>query len=101
MKWKVQKPENFELHNSLKFSFTKIQGLYSNFICCKSFIESSCLKSYLYVKLTRKTQLILAITLIEVIFLQFERILVFYLQMVLPFACDLSLLNSGESSVFD
>ena len=28
---KVQKPDNFEWHNSLKLSFTNIQGRLSNF----------------------------------------------------------------------
>ena len=35
------KPDNFELHNSLKRSFTSIQGLNSNFVCCESFLESN------------------------------------------------------------
>ena len=33
------KPDNFELHNSLKLSFTNIRGLCSNFVDCKSFLE--------------------------------------------------------------
>ena len=35
------KPDNFESHNSLKLSFTNIQGLFSNFIECGSFLESN------------------------------------------------------------
>ena len=35
------KPDNFELHNSLKFSFTNIRGLRSNFVDCESFLESN------------------------------------------------------------
>ena len=35
------KPDNFELHNSLKLSFTNIQGLHSNFVDCESFLESN------------------------------------------------------------
>ena len=35
------KPDNVELHNSLKLSFTNIQGLHSNFIDCESFLESN------------------------------------------------------------
>ena len=35
------KPDNFELHNSLKLSFTNIQGLHSNFVGCESFLESN------------------------------------------------------------
>ena len=33
-------PDNFEPHNSLKLSFTNIQGLCSNFVECESFFES-------------------------------------------------------------
>ena len=35
------KPGNFESHNSLKLSFTHIQGLCSNFVKCKFFFESN------------------------------------------------------------
>ena len=38
---KACKPDNFELHNSLKLSFTNIQGLHSNFFDCESFLESN------------------------------------------------------------
>ena len=38
---KRRKPDNFELHNSLKLSLTNIQGLRSNFIERKSFLESN------------------------------------------------------------
>ena len=38
---KACKPDNSESHNSLKLSFTNISGLYSNFIDCKSFLESN------------------------------------------------------------
>ena len=37
----VCKPDNFESHNSLKLSFTNIRGLRSNFVDCKSFLESN------------------------------------------------------------
>ena len=37
---KVCKPDNFELHNFLKLRFTNIRGLHSNFVDCKSFLES-------------------------------------------------------------
>ena len=33
------KPNNFESHKSLKFSFTNIQGLISNFVDYESFLE--------------------------------------------------------------
>ena len=35
------KPENFKSHNSLKLSFTNIQGHRSNFVDCESFLESN------------------------------------------------------------
>ena len=38
---KACKPDNFESDNSLKLSFTNIQGLRSNFVDCKSFLESN------------------------------------------------------------
>ena len=38
---KARKPDSFELHNSLKLSFTNIQGLCLNFVDCKSFLESN------------------------------------------------------------
>ena len=37
---KARKPDNFELHNSLKLSFMNVQGLHSNFVDCQSFLES-------------------------------------------------------------
>ena len=39
-KW--YKPDNFESHNTLKFRFTNILGLCSNFVECESFLESNC-----------------------------------------------------------
>ena len=38
---KACKPDSFELHNSLKLSFTNIQGLCLNFVDCESFLESN------------------------------------------------------------
>ena len=38
---KACKPDSFELHNSLKLSFTNIQGICSNFVDCESFFESN------------------------------------------------------------
>ena len=35
------KQDNFELHHSLKLSFSNIQGLLSNFVDCESFLESN------------------------------------------------------------
>ena len=38
---KACKPDNFESHNSLKFSFMNIRDLRSNFVDCESFLESN------------------------------------------------------------
>ena len=38
---KACKPDNFKSHNSVKLSFTNIRGLRSNFVDCKSFLESN------------------------------------------------------------
>ena len=38
----ASKPDNFELHNSLKLSFRNIWGLQSNFVDCESILESNC-----------------------------------------------------------
>ena len=38
---KACKPDNFESHNSPKLSFTNIRGPRSNFVDCKSFLESN------------------------------------------------------------
>ena len=38
---KACKPDNFELHNSLKLSFMNIRGLRSNFVDFESFLESN------------------------------------------------------------
>ena len=38
---KACKPDNFELHNSLKLTCTNIRDLHSNFVDCESFLESN------------------------------------------------------------
>ena len=38
---KACKPDTFESNNSVKLSFMNIQGLCSNFVDCKSFLESN------------------------------------------------------------
>ena len=35
------KSDNFESHNSLKFTFTNIRGLRSNFVDCEFFLQSN------------------------------------------------------------
>ena len=61
--------DNFESHNSLKLSFTNIQGLCWDFVDCESVLNQSLLTVLLYVRQTWMAQLILAISLWEVIFL--------------------------------
>ena len=60
---KACKPDNFESHNSLKLSFTNIRGLCSNFVDCKSFLESNSPDILLCLRQTWMTLLILAIYL--------------------------------------
>ena len=38
---KASEPDNFESQNFLKLNFTNIQGLRSNFVDCKFFLESN------------------------------------------------------------
>ena len=38
---KERKPDNFDLHKSLKLSFTNVQGLRSSFVEYESFLESN------------------------------------------------------------
>ena len=60
---KACKPDNFESHNSLKLSFTNIQGLCSNFFDCESFLESNSPHILALYGQTWMTQLILVISL--------------------------------------
>ena len=102
------KPDNFEPHNSLKLSFTNIQGLRSNFVksdfflksnspdilaLCKTNLDHSIDSSNFsvrgYLPLIRKN----SITQIHG--------LPVYVKESLPFARDLSLENSANSYVFD
>ena len=38
---RIHQPDNFEYHNSLKFSFINIRGLHSNFVGYESLLESN------------------------------------------------------------
>ena len=99
---KACKLDNFELHNSLKLSFTNIQGLRSNFVDCESFIESNSLLALWetnlddsidsgnfsvrgYLPLIRKDSSTHMLSLAV------------YVKEGLPFARDLSLENSADS----
>ena len=59
---KACKPDNFELHNSLKLSFTDIRGLSLNFIdwIVNLSLNQTLLTFLLYVRQTWMAQLILA-----------------------------------------
>ena len=101
---KGSKPDNFELHNSPKLSFTNIRGLCTNFVECESFLASNSpdilalsetnlddsidsgdfsLRGYL--PLIRKASII------------HMHGLAFYVKQGLPFARDLSLESSEDS----
>ena len=102
------KPDNFEPHNSLKLSFTNMQGLRSNFVECESFLESNSpdvlalcetnLDNSIdsdnftvrgYLPLIRKDSIIHMYGLAV------------FMKEGFPFARDLSLENSADSYVFD
>ena len=98
------KPDNFEPHNSLKLSFTNIQGLRSNFADCESFLESNSLD----ILATWKTNLDDSIysgnfsvrgylSLIQKDSTTHIHGLAVYVKEGLPFARDLSLENSADS----
>ena len=101
---KACKPDNSESHNSLKLSFTNIQGLRSNFVDCESFLESNSpdiptlyetnldgsivsgnFSVRVYLPLIRKNSS------------THMHGLAVYVKEGLPFACDLSLENSADS----
>ena len=77
---KACKPDNFESHNSLKFSFTNIRSSCSNFVDCKSFLESNSLGYLPLIGKDSSTQM---------------HGLAVYMKKGLPFARDLSLENSA------
>ena len=95
------KPDNFELHNSLRLRFMYIQGLPSNFVTVNLSFNRTLLTFFLCVRQAWVTQLILAISLWQVIFLWSKRILQLvcivshFVKEGLSFAWDLSLENSG------
>ena len=101
---KACKPDNFELHNSLKLSFTNIRGFRSNFVDCESFLGSNspdilalCEKnlddSIDSVNFSVRGHL----PLIRNHSTTFVHSLAIYVQDGLPFARDVSLENSADS----
>ena len=105
---KACKPDNFELHNSLKLSFTNIWGLRSNFVDCESFLESNS-PDILALCETNLDDSIDSgnfsvkgdLLLIRKDFSTHMHGLAVYVKEGLPFARDLSLENSTDSYVFD
>ena len=57
------KPDNFESHDSLKLSFTNIEGLCSNFVDYEFSLNQALLTFLLCLRPSWMTQLILAISL--------------------------------------
>ena len=101
---KACKPDNFEWHNSLKLSFTNIWGLRSNFVDCKSFIESNSpdilalCETNLHDSIDSGNFSVRAyILLIRKDSSTHMHDLAVYVKEGLPFAPDLSLENSADS----
>ena len=98
------KPDNFELQNSLKLSFTNIRGLRSNFVECESFLESNS-PDILALRETNLDDSVDSgnfsvrgyLPLIRKDSSTHMHGLAVYVKERLPFARDLSLQNSGDS----
>ena len=101
---KACKPDNFESHNSLKLSFTNIQGLRSNFVDCEAFLESNS-PDILALCKTKQDDSIDSgnfsvrgyLPLIRKDFSTHMHGLTVYVRERLPFALELSLENSADS----
>ena len=98
------KPDNFELHNPLKLSFTNVQGLRSNFADCESFLESNSpdILALCETNLDGSTDsgnfsVRGYLPLIQKDSSTHMHGLEVYVKEGLPFACDLSLENSADS----
>ena len=102
------KPDNFELHSSLKVSFMNIQGLRLNFVDCESFLESNS-PDILALCETNLDDSIDSgnfsvrgyLPLIRKDSSTHMHGLTVYVKEGLPFAWDLSLEKSADSYVFD
>ena len=101
---KACKPDNFELYNSLKLSFTNIQGLRSNFVDCKSFLESNSpdiivvCETNLYDSIDSGNFSVRGyLPLIQKDSSTHMHGLAVYVKEVLPFARDITLENSADS----
>ena len=101
---KACKPDNFELHNSLKLSFTNIRDHHSNFVDCESFLESNS-PDILALCETNLDDSIDSGNSSVTVYLRLIRKdsgthlhgLAIYVKEGLPFARDLSLENSADS----
>ena len=104
---KACKPDNFELHNSLKLSFTNIWGLHWNFVDCKSFLESNSPDILVLCETNLEDSVDSSNFTVRVYLLliqkdSFTRMhgLPVYVKEGLPFAQDISLENSGDSYLY-
>ena len=101
-KW--YKPDNFEPHNSLKLSFTNIQGLRLGFVECESFLELNSLETLVLCDKNLDDSIDSGNFSIRGYFplIRNDSIthmhgLAVYVKEGLPFARDLSLENSADS----
>ena len=101
------KPDNFESRNSLKLSFTNISGLCSNFVDFESFLESVSLDILALCETTLDNStdsgnfsVRVYLSLIQKDSTAHMHGLTVYVKEGLPFAWELSLKNSAESSLY-
>ena len=101
---KVCKPDKSELHNSIKLSFTNIQGLGSNFVDCEFFLESNSSEVLAICEANLDDSIDSGnfsvrgyLPLIRKSFSTYMHGLTVYEKEGLPFAFDLSLGNSADS----
>ena len=101
---KACKPDNFESHNSLKLSFTNIQGHRSKLLDCESFLESKSpdILALCETNLDNSTDsgnffMRGYLPLIQIDSSTHMHGLAVYVKEGLPFAWDLSLKNSADS----
>ena len=101
---KACKPDNFESYNSLKLSFMNIWCLRSNFVYCKSFLESNSPDILVLCETNLEDSVDSSNFTVRVYLLliqkdSFTRMhgLAVYVKEGLPFAQDISLENSADS----
>ena len=98
---KACKPDNIELHNSLKLNFPNIRGFRSNFVDCESFLESNSPDILALCETNLDDSVDSGNYSVKGYLPLIKKILVlicsFYVKEGLPFARDLSLENSADS----